>query len=767
MCREKERPTGVEWAEGRAFATEQTSVSNSIALSALPSWLRNDGLFCCWKYKVVNDRLTKVPYNPRTGRKGDASDPNAFTSLDEAAKVSANFDGMGVGVFGDVTGIDLDHVLNADGTFKDDARGNLARDVLDIMDGAYAEFSPGGDGLHILFRSSISERFHGSAAEYKRAYYFNRSAKLGIEVYPAGMTNKYVTVTGRVYRPEFVTSDRREELQTVLDKYMRRKPKATTSLARRSRLAMPSMLEDTDQSIIEAAGNAKNGAKFSRLFSGDWQSDYNSQSEADQGLCCILAFWTGGDADRIDRLFRQSGLYRDKWERDDYRTATINNAIELCSESYSSEVPTSGAYDDPETHKQDRQTIAPDPKRQTVLKLLNAMRADTLLGKSVAYDEFSNARVALSPLPWDDKGDYPRRWGNTDDVALFAYVQNARPRATRQDVADAVTILSCESSFDPLHDMLMGESDDLPKWDGKPRVETMLIDLLGCEDTPYTRVAWATFMCGAFMRGVRPGAKFDYMAVLFGPQGIGKSTFCKLLAIRPEWYLSGPHDLSDVANTARELAGRFIAEQEELAGFGKRDVETLKAAITRTHDVYIEKYQTTQTERPRRSVFIGTTNSRQVLRDATGNRRYLIFECGVRRPAIDLFSDEAREYIMQAWAELSHRYRDGGCTPFRGFLPRAQERDAERVRQAFTEVDTVADAVTSWVAEYAGNKVCVVQVAVEALKIDRAVVSRDKQLMRRITDTLDHRCHGWRRGNPNRQRVPEYGVQTCWVRSDA
>lgn len=415
--------------------------------------------------------------------------------------------------------------------------------------------------------------------------------------------------------------------------------------------------------------------------------------------------------------------------------------------------------------EQEPSAITFSSKKPTVAEIVSILESDKELNESISFDTFQQRRMVSGFLPWDGTGDV-RAWTPQDDVHCYAHIQGYRPRASRQDVADALTIYERAHQRDPLKELLLSPTmmGGLPPWDGVPRVETMLIDLLGAEDTPYVRSAWATFMCSAFMRAIRPGSKADLMAILYGPQGCGKSTFCKRLAIKEEWYLSGPRDLSDTANMARELSGKLIAEQEELAGFTKRDIETLKAAISRTHDTYVEKYEKTATERPRRSVFIGTTNNRQVLRDATGNRRYLIFECGVNPPVVSIFNEESERYVLQAWAELSRRYLDQGCKPFRTYLDPAAERDAEKIRHTFMEVDTLADAIISWVSEYAGNRICTPQVVVEALDMNREVAAKDRQLTRRVVDTLDHRCDGWKRSE-RKQRIAGYGIVTCWERT--
>lgn len=324
------------------------SVTGSNGYESLPQWLRDECLFCCWKWDERDGELTKVPYNPNTGRRGDSSNPEAFADLDTVLRVASSYDGIGVGVFG-LDGIDLDHVLNEDGTLKDNEKGRVARDVLDMMREAYTEISPSGDGLHILFRSSISSFFGGNKEAYAARYYFNRSKKLGIEVYPSGMTNKYLTLTGRVYRSETEAGDRVNDLLAVLDKYMLRKPKtdnAASSDVSAKQLEITSPTRDTDAAslkddeILDLARNAANGGKFSDLYDtpNGWASHYESHSEADQALCNMLAFWCGKDATVMDRMFRGSVLMREKWDErrgaKTYGQMTIDKAIENTRDTY-------------------------------------------------------------------------------------------------------------------------------------------------------------------------------------------------------------------------------------------------------------------------------------------------------------------------------------------------------------------------------------------------------------------------------------------------
>jgi putative DNA primase/helicase len=117
----------------------------------------------------------------------------------------------------------------------------------------------------------------------------------------------------------------------------------------------------TDLELIEKAKHAHNGEKFSRLWSGDI-TGYASHSEADQALCNVLAFWAGPDPPRIDTLFSQSGLYRDKWQREDYRTETIRKALAGRTEFYSANGRIAGA-EAPKPEEQLHRTDTGNAKR--------------------------------------------------------------------------------------------------------------------------------------------------------------------------------------------------------------------------------------------------------------------------------------------------------------------------------------------------------------------------------------------------------------------
>lgn len=290
--------------------------------NGLPQELKDYGHWCVWNYEQPEGRNkpTKVPYNPRTGVRAMSNNPDTFTSFQEAVNAleRGGFSGLGVGVFDGLCAIDLDNCLSEDGT-----PSPLAVAVVSTM-GSYTETSPSGRGVRIFFRASDFD--------YDKSRYYIMNASRGLEVYVYGHTHKFLSVTGNSapwggIRP---IEERGTQLQSVLERYMERPQKAPQDIPRTPQTPV----NLSDEEIITRAQNARNGTTFAALWNGD-TSGYGSHSEADLALCNLLAFWTGGNPTQVDRLFRMSGLMREKWDRrqgsSTYGGLTMKKALELYS----------------------------------------------------------------------------------------------------------------------------------------------------------------------------------------------------------------------------------------------------------------------------------------------------------------------------------------------------------------------------------------------------------------------------------------------------
>ena len=195
---------------------------------------------------------------------------------------------------------------------------------------------------------------------------------------------------------------------------------------------------------------------------------------------------------------------------------------------------------------------------------------------------------------------------------------------TKNIIEEAIILVSKKKSYHPLKDYLTSL-----KWDGVNRLDTWIIDYLGVEDNSYSRDVGRKILCGAVKRAFCPGCKFDYMLILEGEQGIGKSTLIENLT--GQWYidtdLSVSENRKDLVDT---LSSGWIVEVGDLAGFNKSDVEMLRAFLTRKVDKVRLSYDKRVLDFPKQCILIGTHNpsgSNEYLKDDTGNRRFWPVEC--------------------------------------------------------------------------------------------------------------------------------------------
>ncbi len=260
------------------------------------------------------------------------------------------------------------------------------------------------------------------------------------------------------------------------------------------------------------------------------------------------------------------------------------------------------------------------------------------MGVSVAHNDMSQ-RLEVRGLE--------RHGPNLDDnataVLLLRLEREHGVRATDDYFNRVLRGNGLTHRYDPVRNYLAS----LPPWDGVPRVCELFTRYAGAEPSEYVRDVALRFLVGAVRRVMQPGCKHDTMVTLEGPQGCGKSTFLLILAIKPEWY----GDQVPISESAKELieaiGGKWIIEWAELAGHGKKDVEIVKAVLSRQVDESRMSYDRHPKSFPRRSIFVGSVNpgGAGYYRDTTGNRRFHPVAVG----KIDL--DALREDVHQIWAE--------------------------------------------------------------------------------------------------------------------
>ena len=241
----------------------------------------------------------------------------------------------------------------------------------------------------------------------------------------------------------------------------------------------------------------------------------------------------------------------------------------------------------------------------------------------------------------------------------------------RELIRDVVLLAADEQPFDSATTWLNGL-----EWDGVPRIGSFYHTHFGTADTPYTRAVSMYMWTALAGRVLEPGIKADMVPILVGPQGCGKSSGVEALSPDPAFFTEISFAEKD-DDLARKMRGRLVAEIGELRGLNTKELESIKAFVTRTHENWIPKYREFATQFPRRLVFIGTTNEDEFLADKTGNRRWLPVE--VSRVDVQAIKRD----LLLLWAEAREMFKR---------LSGIQFRDAERLGASVHEQYTIKDA---------------------------------------------------------------------------
>ena len=289
-----------------------------------PKELTEKKQWVCWRLTPDKDggKDRKVPFNPVDGQAAASTKPETWADCDTAADALERYGFTGLGFMfakeDELVGVDVDHCYDtATKSFNDTAKAIIARQP------TYMEFSPSGTGIHLLFKGVMPT---GG----------NKNAKTGVEMYDS---LRYFTMTGKKLEgaPDTIAEDG-GALAWIHETYIKPPKKSGKKSNSKKKTAVVPL---SDEKLLEKARESGEGETFSALWDGKWQDGFPSQSEADLSLCCKLAFWSGKNAEQMDRLFRQSALFREKWDTRHhasgatYGEETLNKAIEATDTVYS------------------------------------------------------------------------------------------------------------------------------------------------------------------------------------------------------------------------------------------------------------------------------------------------------------------------------------------------------------------------------------------------------------------------------------------------
>lgn len=318
------------------------------------------------------------------------------------------------------------------------------------------------------------------------------------------------------------------------------------------------------------------------------------------------------------------------------------------------------------------------------------LRHDKHLAGKIGYNEFLNTFSKREKIIWEDT--HAEDWSDEDTAQLKSYV-NTHYKLNFSDSAilDALLVVSKDDTFNPVKDYIRAET-----WDGVERIKHLFVDFLGAEASEYVEEVTELWFGAAVSRIYKPGCKFDYIPVLQGAQGMGKSTLVRKLA--PEWFTDSIGKLDGNKDDLQLLGRVWLVELGELASLSRSDVDSAKRFISAQEDQYRSPYGKRPIKQKRQVVFIGSTNNETYLKDLTGNRRWLPVECNARNITREVFSDELDDLIPQLWAEAYElyktRYKYGNWLD----LSNASKKEASEAQALAETPDTTKERVIEYLS---------------------------------------------------------------------
>ena len=383
---------------------------------------------------------------------------------------------------------------------------------------------------------------------------------------------------------------------------------------------------------------------------------------------------------------------------------------------------------------------------QTTTNYVTILENDPEYQDLFLFDEFSNRII------YYDKNGMKKMWSDGDDANLRCSIENKYGLYHLQKYYDAFNVVARSKGFHPIKELI--EADD---WDKKPRIDRFLVDILKCEDNDYHREVSRMIFYGGIHRLYQPGCKFDYMPILIGKQGCGKSSVVKWLALHDAYY----GDISSIEgkDALENIQGIWICELSELLAMVKtKDVEAMKSFITRTTDRFRESYGRRTKEYPRSCVFIGTTNDYQFLSDKTGNRRYLPVELNIKIGELYKNEKKIREYILQCWREARYLFMldETYLT-----IPSKYYDDVVRAQDNAVEDDPKVGMILDYLDQKKiGERVCNIEIFTNCLNGLKKNFDRlqSKEISRLLSSLPE-----WQRGEDGAtHRFEGFGTQRYW-----
>lgn len=358
-------------------------------LSNIPDELKQLNNWCVWKFENRNGKRTKIPFNAETGEFAKSNDKSTWSSYETAVNTEG-VDGIGFFFEPPYLGIDIDDIDDDLHRFKQgDKLDNIVSEFNEAFK-SYTEVSPSGNGLHIIVKGKIP----GS-----------RRRKDNIEMYDSG---RFFTMTGKtIGKYKDVTEVSEQVFKTIYEKYL---PDNTVKYPTTNNYQQ-NIHNLSEIDVINEIYKSKQAKLFDDLMKGNYEPYYTSHSEADMALANILAFWCARDYSQMDSIFRQSNLYRDKWDEkrknSTYGEQTLFKAINEANNIYT---PKQQTEDNPLRYALSKLFDNQEETKEFPIRSYddtgNADRFIDRYGNLYKYSYIANKFYIYDGMKWkiDDKG---------------------------------------------------------------------------------------------------------------------------------------------------------------------------------------------------------------------------------------------------------------------------------------------------------------------------------------------------------------------------
>lgn len=305
-----------------------------------------------------------------------------------------------------------------------------------------------------------------------------------------------------------------------------------------------------------------------------------------------------------------------------------------------------------------------------IANIILILENDPALAGHIVHDLFTGMDSAKDGLPWNKNAN---QWTDTDDANLRVWLEKHYDITGKEKIADALTAVLTRHSYHPIRDYLNGLT-----WDGVPRLDRIIIDYMGAEDSELNRAMSRKHFVAAVARVFNPGCKYDYCLIMSGAEGIGKSTLLRVMG--GKWFNDSITTLEGKEGM-EQLRRAWVVELGELSSIKRSDVEQVKAHLSKQVDIYRAAYARRVLEHPRQCVFCGTTNEALFLKGDTGNRRFWVIPVVAELRKYKDWSEAIRRDRDQLWAEAVHYYKQG--EPL--YLSEELEAQAKQRQQDFND----------------------------------------------------------------------------------